>query len=248
MFDEKVKTYFREDLSKYLVASSIVFKTNYQEEDFEGLAKGESYFSYTVLQEEVGIKDRKKISKLLKELETDNFFTWVVKSKSRGEKSKIRLNLISEVTQKQAQKLPEAVEEEKPKKVSRKERTTLKGREEVFKEMVEEFTQHEDLKNMLFEFIGNRIDKETPRRKFTERALKSILKKLKDGCFNEVRMLECLSYALEKNYDSVFPKEWHLTPPEAKKVYNNNGVNVATGTPRERIFTEEWEADESIPF
>ena len=95
-FDAKVRRYFAEDINKYLVASYLIFNANYSEDVFDGLEKGECAFSYSVLKEATKI-DSKKLVKIVKELEDEEFLTWTFKSKSRGSKSKVKLNLIEEL-------------------------------------------------------------------------------------------------------------------------------------------------------
>lgn len=88
-FDEVVRKIFFEDRDKYIVLSWIIFKTNYQEE-YQGLKRNECYFSYSVVENECNVT-RKKLQKILLELENDNFITWSYKSKGKNAKSIIYL-------------------------------------------------------------------------------------------------------------------------------------------------------------
>lgn len=84
-FDGEVRKIFFDDKDKYMVLSWIIFKTNYQEE-YQGLNKNECYFSYSMIESECNI-GRKKLQRILLDLEEGGFIKWVYKSKAKGVKS-----------------------------------------------------------------------------------------------------------------------------------------------------------------
>lgn len=88
-FDGATRKIFFEDKDKYMVLSWIIFKTNYQEE-YQGLKKNECYFSYSVVEDECNVS-RKKLQRILLDLEIQGFITWIYKSKGKDKKSVIFL-------------------------------------------------------------------------------------------------------------------------------------------------------------
>ncbi len=89
-FDGAVRKMFFEDKDKYIVLSWIIFKTNYQEE-YQGLRRNECYFSYSIVENECNINNRKRLQQILLDLEKDGFIAWIYKSKAKGKKSVIYL-------------------------------------------------------------------------------------------------------------------------------------------------------------
>lgn len=92
-FDERARELFNEDKEKYLVLSWIIFKTNYQGE-YSGLKKGECYISTSILSNEFNI-DRMRVSRVLKDLETQGFIAWIYRSNSRHKPSIISLKSVT---------------------------------------------------------------------------------------------------------------------------------------------------------
>lgn len=84
-FDNEVRKIFFDDKDKYMVLSWIIFKTNYQEE-YQGLRKNECYFSYSIVESECKMS-RKKLQRILLNLESEGFIKWVHKSKAKDSKS-----------------------------------------------------------------------------------------------------------------------------------------------------------------
>lgn len=88
-FDGAVRKIFFEDKEKFMVLSWIIFKTNYQEE-YQGLKRNECYFSYSIVENECSVS-RKKLQRILSDLEQESFITWIHKSNAKNKKSVIFL-------------------------------------------------------------------------------------------------------------------------------------------------------------
>lgn len=88
-FDGAARKIFFEDKSKYMVLSWIIFRTNYQE-GYQGLKRNECYFSYSIVENECNVS-RKKLQRILLDLENDGFIRWIHKSKGKNSKSIIYL-------------------------------------------------------------------------------------------------------------------------------------------------------------
>ncbi|MFL0165241.1 hypothetical protein [Candidatus Clostridium helianthi] len=88
-FDGTVRKVFFDDKDKYMVLSWIIFKTNYQD-DYQGLKRNECYFSYSVVENECNVS-RRKLQRILLDLEREGFIAWIHRSKAKNQKSIIFL-------------------------------------------------------------------------------------------------------------------------------------------------------------
>ncbi len=90
-FNGLVRNVFTEDKEKYLILSWIIFNTNYQEQ-YKGLKRNQCFFSYSTIEKCCCIK-RKKLQRIMKELEEDGFIEWILKSNSKGKESVLALKI-----------------------------------------------------------------------------------------------------------------------------------------------------------
>lgn len=90
IFDNRMKKMFEDDKEKYNVMCWIIFNANYEVYKSDGLNERECNFSYSILENFIGIS-HSKLQKIMKELEEDKFVKWIYKSKSKYKSSIVYL-------------------------------------------------------------------------------------------------------------------------------------------------------------
>ena len=94
-FHEDMRKIFNEDIDKHNILTWIIYNTNYQQEEYNGLKKYQCYISSATISKCAGVQ-LTKVKRLLKTLEDEGFISYVYKSKSKHTSSIIYANFIAE--------------------------------------------------------------------------------------------------------------------------------------------------------
>ena len=92
-FQEEMRKIFLEDIDKHNVLAWIIYKTNYQTQ-YDKLLKYQCYLTTRIISDDTKISTA-KVQRILKNLESDGFISYVKKSKSKHESSIIFADFIA---------------------------------------------------------------------------------------------------------------------------------------------------------